>query len=351
MTRPALQTFLRALQGDREQIPWTWDDLRAWLLDDQEKAGATTEDRLRHLRFMENYAPQPVMLHGTRYQFVVSGRLYYKVRKESGAGPGALLKDLKCLKTMGKFLGISTQVWPVQPPQPHRARGFVPTPDEVHRLLHTHYAPNHKRNPLDAWIRHVLAFHFGFDLRSPKEVWFLRVTDYEPDRGMLRVTEPKKLHRERDLYVEPTFLASSRRHLSLDGWLQWREKLDARGDAMFPNPLTGRNFSTPEALKQFLDRRVKPFFPWFHGYGARHWCVYARIIDAGFTDTSYHQVAEWFGHDSADMTRSVYGPSARVYSKSPVYGKQWLVRAFQRMPATHKRETPDPREAAGVPAQ
>lgn len=109
-SRPGLQAILEGLQHDRTTPEWTLEDLRTWLLDNQEKAPTTVEDRLRHLRFMESYSPQPVKLLGTRYQFVLSGRLYYHVRKQTGSGPGALQKDLKCLRTLGRFLGVPKEV-------------------------------------------------------------------------------------------------------------------------------------------------------------------------------------------------------------------------------------------------
>jgi integrase len=329
-SRPGLQAILEGLQHDRTTPEWTLEDLRTWLLDDQEKAPTTVEDRLRHLRFMESYSPQPVKLLGTRYQFVLSGRLYYHVRKQTGSGPGALQKDLKCLRTLGRFLGVPKEVWPVMPPSQQRSNERIPTPEEVHELLHDHYAPGWPRNPVDAWARYVLAMHFGFGLRSPKEVWYLKARDFDPDTGLLRVTEPKKRHKVRQVYVEPEWLAKGRQTLSLENWLHWRAKLEPEGEAMFPNPRTGKEFASPQAFKVCLDRLVKPKHPWFHGYLARHWCCYARIIDSGFSDEAYNQVAEWFGHENVDMTRNVYGPGARAYSKSPAYGTNWMSRAFRK---------------------
>jgi integrase len=328
--RPGLQLYLEELKKDATPIAWTMDTLQRWLLEHQGKAPKTVEDRIRHLRFMEAYQGQPVMLGGTRYQFVVSGLLFWEVRKHSGATEAAIQKDLKCLSAVGKYLGIRRDVWPVSPPRISGTKERIPTPEEVHAVLHADYATNATRSVESAWVRHVLAMHFGLGLRSPKEMWFLRATDYDAESNLLTVTEPKKRHKVRQVYVEPTWLAKSTRRLSLEGWLRWRAKLNPTGMAMFPNPLTGEDFASPEAFKAFLDRRVKQKFPWWHGYLARHWCVYARIIEAGFSDTAYNQVAEWFGHESVDMTRDTYGPSARAFAKSPKYGKDWLSRAFQK---------------------
>lgn len=330
--RPGLQALLEELRKDTTTPEWTYDDLRSWLLDDQEKAKSTVEDRIRHLRFMETYAGQPVMLHGTRYQFLLSARLFYAIRKQGGAGQGALSKDLKCMKTMGRFLGIPPTVWPVSPPRIEGPKERIPTPEEVYELLHATWAPDPKGSGAieNAWVRYVLAFHFGLGLRSPKEFWVMQHDAYNPKTGLLRVVEPKKRHKVRLIYVEPTWLAKSRRQLSIEGWLAWRAKMRPTGTSMFPNPLTGEDFRSPEAFKAFLDRRVKQKFPWFHGYLGRHWACYSRIIDAGFADSAYNQVAEWFGHDNVDMTRDTYGPAARAYAKSPQYGTDWLWRAFQQ---------------------
>ncbi|MCA1812016.1 MAG: hypothetical protein LC623_08410 [Halobacteriales archaeon] len=337
--RPGLQRLLEELKNEENDPKWTEQDFRDWMLNDQEKAERTVTGTVRQLRFMAGYKGQPVMLHGSRWQFVMSGRLYYQVRKDRQSGSSALGNDLKALRLLSRFLGIPKEVWPVSPPMPQRHRERIPTPEEIHGLLHTTYARDHKHAGAieNAWVRHVLAMHFGLGLRSPKEFWFLRATDFDPTTGILLVTEPKKRHRERTIFVEPTWLAKSRRHLSLEGWLKWREKLNPEGKAMFPNPLTGKDFPTPEAFKEFLVGRVKPRFPWFHPYLGRKWCVYARIIDAGFTDSAYNQVAEWFGHESVDMTRDTYGPAARAFSKSPQYGEDWLSRAFQQPRPTSQR--------------
>src|SRR5207249_3582580 len=124
-------------------------------------------------------------------------------------------------------------VWPVSPPRIQATRDRIPTPEEVHAMLHTDYTPNAKRSIENAWVKHVLAMHFGLGLRSPKEFWYLKAADFDPGSGILRVTEPKKQHRVRTVYVEPSWLADSRRHLSLRGWLRWRAKLDSSSEAMF----------------------------------------------------------------------------------------------------------------------
>lgn len=273
-------------------------------------------------------------MHGTRYQFLISARLYYAVRKDTGTSSAALTRDLKTLKMIGAFLGLPRSVWPVTPPASHGLKEEMPTPEQVHELLHTAWTPNAKRNIENQWLRHVLAAHFGFGLRSPKEFWFLKADFYNPDAGFLKVVEPKKRHRARKLYVEPTWLAHGHSRPSLDNWMKHRDRLSPDSDAMFPNPLTGRDFPMPEAFKAFRDGRVKKRYPWFHGYLARHWSVYARIIDAGFADSSYNAVAEWHGHESVDMTRDTYGPGARAYAKSPAYGRDWVSRAFAK-PRTH----------------
>ncbi len=209
----------------------------------------------------------------------------------------------------------------------------MPTPEQVYELLHTDWTPDAKRNPINLWVKHVLAIpHFGVGMRSPKEAWFLKPDFYESDAGILKIVEPKKHYRERIVYVEPTWLAKGTNRPSIESWQEHRDRILRRTGtdpkSMFPNPITGEDFPSPEAFKAFLDGRVKPRFPWFHGYLARHWACYARIIDGGFKDASFNAVAEWFGHDSVDMTRDTYGPAARAYAKSPKYGKHWLSRAF-----------------------
>ncbi|MFO1535289.1 MAG: hypothetical protein ABR586_06450, partial [Thermoplasmatota archaeon] len=321
--------MLKLLAQDKEKPEWTQSDLENWLLDDQEKAVSTADGLLRHLRFMEAYPGQPVTLQGTRYQFVLSGRLYYKVRKDvEKPGYGALQNDLKVLRKVGTFLGVPKDVWPVAPYTPNPGRRAMPRPEEVYGTLHRTYAPNAKRDGamVNAWARHVLALSWGFGLRGPKEPWFLKADSYDPGTGIFKVVEPKKHYKERFLYVEPVWLGNSHSRLSLTGWLKWRDQLAPDSNALFPNPVTGKDFPTPAAFAKCFYDLVKPQVPWFNFRLARHWATYARIIDAGFSDTGYNLVAEWLGHDSADMTRDTYGPAARTFSKSPAYGKDWITR-------------------------
>jgi hypothetical protein len=347
--RPGLQALLNNLKDDTTTPQWTHADLREWMDSDRRYSEDVMETRLRQLRYMESYPHQPVMTHGTLYQFLMTARLYLAVREErfenklpDGGSPAAIGLDLKVLRNVGDFLGLPKNVWPVRPPTPQVITQVMQRPERVREMLHAHYAPDYKRSGAleDAWVRHVLAFMYGQGPRPPKELWVMEVSSWIPAANLQKIVEPKKHYRERLNYVEPEWLGKSHSRPSTDTWVTlWLPRLRAEtgyaGTRMFPNPVTGRDFPSAVALGRFLTDRVKPLFPEFHPYLARHWSVYARLIgsDGKLSDTRYNQVAEWHGHESVDMTRDTYGPHARAYAKA--YGANWLSRAFAK-PRTDK---------------
>lgn len=333
--RPGLQALLNNLKDDKTTPQWTTADFDQWMKDDRRMADSTRATRLRQLRFLERYGNQPVMLHGTLYQFLMTARLYLAVREADGASPAAIGLDLKVLRHVGDFLGVPKNVWPVRPAQPQVVKELMQRPERVREMLHAHYAPDHKRTGAveDAWVRYVLAFMYGLGPRPPKELWVMEASSWNPSANLQKIVEPKKQYRERLVFVEPEWLGKSHSRPSINTWTTvWLPRLRTEtgyaGTRMFPNPVTGRDFPTAVAFGRFLTDRVKPLFPEFHPYLARHWSVYARLIgtDGKLSDTRYNMVAEQHGHESVDMTRDTYGPHARAYAKA--YGANWLSRAF-----------------------
>ena len=122
----------------------------------------------------------------------------------------------------------------------------------------------------------------------------------------------------------PRWLCCGKNRASLAQYLKWRAKVDVGGtDAFFLMP-NGEPFKSKHHLKRWLDLRVKPKFPWFHGYLGRLWCANARLIEWGY---DYSRVAEWLGHESVDMTRRTYEHEARLHRRN--YGGSWMERAFK----------------------
>ena len=314
---------LEALFGDRS-IDWTFEELFEWLKTYKDRRDSTIDDQLRALRRMASHPVMPVRISGKPVDVVKSFYEFYRYRRDiEKAGPTATKNDFTAIRALGSFLGIPPNVWPTRPKVPRRERRVLPTPEQIYDLLHQDYAADGHHSYENALVRYLLVLDFGIGVRFPSEPWALKLSDFDPVKHTLVVTEPKKGSPRRRLLIEPEWLCCSPRHASLAQYLHWRKKVDVGGsDALFLTP-TGEPFADPLALSRFLERRVKRFFPWYHGYLGRTWCANARLVE---WKHDHARVANWMGHEGVDMLRSSYEQDARIHEK--MYGKNWLFRAF-----------------------
>lgn len=319
------------LRSEKE-AEWTWDELILYLRQYRRIQESTIEHHLRQLRFMARHTAMPVALTGPK-DLIVNSFLMYVTHRETveEVPPTATINDYRSIRILGDFLGIPREVWPTMPTLPAHDELDLPSPDMVREIIHTDFLPNAKRNYENALIRYLLAFDFGFGIRFPSEPFAMRLHDFDPDRHILTITEPKKSGRRRRVLIEPEWLCCSKRHMSLENWLRWRDKLSPETDALFPNP-QGNQYGSKFSLNQLLYRRVVPNFPWFNPYLGRHWSVNARLIE---WDMDYARVAQWHGHESVNRTKNSYEHSARLHRS--LYGDDWLLRAFQKPPRTAQR--------------
>ncbi|MFA5861990.1 MAG: site-specific integrase [Candidatus Thermoplasmatota archaeon] len=322
MTR--LRTTLQSLRKS-ETPAWQWDDLITYLRQYKRRQPSTISTRLRQLAFMGKFEPMPVKLNGTREEIVNTFCMYVTYRESVDEVPAtSLINDHKAIRVLGDFLAIPREVWPTAPTMPANDEREIPTPEMVSELLHADWFPSAKRSYANALLRYLLAFDFGFGIRFPSEPHAMKVADVNLEKHVITITEPKKSGRRRRLLIEPSWLCCSQKHLSLENWLRWRDKLGAETDALFPTP-EGQAFPSKYAMQRFVVRTVTPRFPWFYPYLGRHWSVNARLIDWGF---DYARVAAWHGHESVNMTKNAYEHSARLHES--LHGGNWLGRAFKK---------------------
>lgn len=115
-----------------------------------------------------------------------------------------------------------------------------------------------------------------------------------------------------------------------------------RGQRVLPDAQR-EPFKSKHHLNRWLDKRVKPKFPWFHTYLGRIMCANAQLIEWKYDSA---RVAEWLRHESVDMTRRTYEHEARLHRKK--YGDGWLERAFKSPPGS--TETAESAERKGLAA-
>lgn len=333
----ARETLQRLRQGATAE--WTWEELETYLRFFKRRRDGTIKTRLRHLRYMNERAAPPVQVRGPHDEIVDSFCAYVAHRELVDRVPApSLVNDHKAIRVLGDFLGIPREAWPTAPMLPAHDDRPIPSPLMVSELLHANYLPGAKRSYENALVRYLLAFDFGIGLRFPSEPHALTLDDVDLDLGVLTITEPKKNDRRRRIFIEPTWMNDSLAHLSVKNWLRWRRKIDSPSRALFVQK-DGKPFATKESLTNFLNRRVRPRFPWFYPYLGRHWSVNARLIEWDF---DYARVATWHGHDSVNMTKNSYERSARVLQA--VHGDEWLKRAFKpnRPKPRHEDESETP---------
>jgi integrase len=304
-------------------------EFESFLLDHLGRKENTVRQRIRDLMRVSSHPVYPVDLHAAPAEFVsqVVAFLSYR-RSVEGKRPTALVNDLKCLRLWASFNGLDVEALPAQPTVPRKARMRLPTPEDIHDLLHASYGPDQKRNPEAQLVRAMLVWSM-LGWRFPSEAFAARLDDLDRGWHTVVIHEAKKAGTTRRILVEPQGLCCGARRLSLSSYLKHRQAVD-RGltDALFVKP-DGSPFASPESLRVWLMRRVQPRFPWFTGYLLRRWVTNALLIDWGF---DYPRVAERLGHDSVDMTRRNYDHEARLHGR--MYGKGWMGRALVRSRAT-----------------
>jgi integrase len=308
---------------------WNELELATYLRDWRRLGDNTIAQRMRDLRRMATHPLVPVKIHGTRFDLVDSFYQHMRHRETvEHKAATAVKNDFKAVASLGDFRGIPREVWPRPPTVPRRARKILPSPEDIHDLLHSDYAPDPQNNYANHLVRYMLVLDFAFGLRFPNEAFSLRITDFDPAGHTLVIREPKKGGSTRRVLIEPSWLCCGPNRPSLAQFLRWRAKVDVGGtDAFFLMP-NGEPFKSKYQLKRWLDTHVKPKFPWFHTYLGRIWCANARLIEWKY---DYARVAEWLGHESVDMTRRTYEHEARLHRKK--YGEAWLERAFKAIVA------------------
>jgi integrase len=314
---------------------WTETDLQVYLARYKRRQESTIDARLRQLRFMARHPVAPVTLHGTREELVNSFYRYVTHREEVEEVPTtALGNDHTAIRVLGDFLGIPENVWPTMPTRVVNDDLWLPPPEQVYELLRTEWTRNAKHSYTNHLIRSLLVFDFVFGPRFPSEAFALRLRDFDPERHVLTIREPKKSGRRRTLLIEPEWACCSPRHASLANYLVWRDKVDPerKQDAFFLTA-KGTPFGSKFAIEQLLYKYVRPRFPWFNPYLGRHWCANARLVE---WDHDYARVADWMGHESVNMTRRSYEHCARLHER--LYGGDWLLRAVRKKA---QRRTPN----------
>lgn len=343
----------RQLQSldEAEERRWTnlQPELEDWWLYHLDNKRSTLDDYLRHVEFQRTYEAQPVDYDGTPADLVRSFRLYWRVRKDQARDPdvnlgaAGLKKDLKTVKFAGNFLGIPENVWPEAPTYQPEDRE-LPAPETVSFLLHHDWTAQPNRSYENYLVRYFLFFTFFLGIGAPADTHDLRVQDIHPAEGWMEFPREKMGSalggaRRRRKVVWPEKLMDGYKTLSVEKWLNHREKCDPETDRLFPKP-DGTAFASEQSLRRKVCKIVYdnddaspagPFKKW-HPYLGRHWSCTARLIDTGMESDqdyayNYDKVAKFHGHKDTDRLHDTYAADAEFYERR--YGDNWIERALR----------------------
>lgn len=338
---PGLARLQRQIErlDEQDDPAWSWNELRYWLRDFRNLKETTVNERIRHLRFMQDYSEErggpSVNLNGTRVDLWRTFLMYWNYRQDHDdhAGAGALGNDRKAVKALGDFLRMPDNVWPSAPTSPQTEQ-WVPHPAQVSEILHYDFAtPRTYENYL---IRYWLWFSFMVGVRPPSELYAARVDDIDLDTGTLLIREPKKGDRRRRVVLEPDRLVDGHRNQSLEKWINHREKCNPKTNALFPKP-DGTEFGSSASMAMWIKRRVwaadmekdthrkkRGPFEWWKPYVARHWNLSARLIA---WDYNFEEVAQFAGHEDTQKVKNRYARDAKALQSA--WGDNWIHRALK----------------------
>lgn len=349
---------------------FNWTRFYGFLREYEGMAPSTIDERMRHLRRLVGMTELTrgkrgtqvnirVELTGTVDEIIESFCEFRDARIEAGAGAQALRNDYAAFTAVLRMYRISADVLPKCPPVVPKAKDILPSPEQIHTMVHHDYGLPRKSYEL-ALIQHLLFYDFGFGVRFPSEAWMLQVDAFDPDNHILTVTEPKKGGKVRQLLVDPHMCCAPNRMTLLNYVANWRSKVDPNWEqkAFFLRP-DGQPFASKQMMSDFLRKHVVPVYPWFHGYLGRTWHINARLIETGVERESgrweydWVNVANWVGHENLNTLRQYYDQWVDVQRQ--VHGTDWLMRAFIRpdrkavsksVPAANSQQKMDALKAA-----
>lgn len=233
----------------------------------------------------------------------------------------------KILTSYGIPNGKGT-TWNYKPPSiPPSQPRTIPSPEQVHELLHFDFNVDSKRKAL---CQYSLAHSFLFGWRNPSETCMLKIGDIDFDENKITVTEKKKHNKKRIVITEYPQIIHSPRCKSLKNWIDiWRPKLTTQysRDYLYIRATDGKPLNEMQ-YTNFITRMVKPHFPWFTMYCTRHFHATGLLIKEYINTGHWNKtkVKNRLGHEREDTT-DAYTKYAEEYLNK--YRFDWFKRVLK----------------------
>lgn len=287
---------------DYETLQDFFTALEHWWIFRYRKNPSTIKDRIRYAKNMSKHPVYPIDWLKLNPNQVIA-YLEHREYQDYGntRGKHQIRNDWKTIKTIAKAFGIDAELWGYIPPCPPKAKvRKIPSPDEVHAIIHHKYCKDKYTKTL---YQYILMHGFSIGWR-PAELVIQKVSDVHYEDGYLIITETKKGDQMRQIFPEKRIL-SGERCKSFKNYIEdWRPKVlnQYSGDFLYLQA-NGRPF-TVNYLRKLLTPEVKKVWSSFSLYTMRHWCAIARLIQ-GFIDNGTWDktdVQDWLGHERVSTT-------------------------------------------------
>ena len=308
----------------------TFQDIYWHMIVRQRLSPSTVKNHMNYARFMETHII-PVNFRKPCFTDFMK-HMDYREQIEH-AGSHALAQEWL---TMQKFLiaynipfGLGT-TWNYKPPsRPPSRPQHIPLPNTVYQQLHHQYTHDEYNNSL---LQYTLTHEYLIGWRNPSETILMKTTDIDLDNGIITITEKKKHYKKRIIAPDHIILHGKTRK-SFKNWIDhWRNRVENQHSKDY---LYLRKNGKPlhdSQYRMFLNKYVKPIYPWYHPYISRHWCAIAKLIQTKIETEHYdeYQVRNWLGHEQIQTTMDYIRDAEQYYKLAPY---DW----FKRVLKNHHR--------------
>ena len=308
-----------------------YDKVKTWWINTKNRAERTIDKRIQTARTMNshdifpinwmdfNNAPEHVINH-LMYLINVEYSEKGKITGNKNYGIHEIHNRWKTINTFAEAIGVDISWWGWSPPpRPENKVKHIPRPEIVNKLMHYKYT-NHRFT--NALIKTILTVGFESGLR-PEELMVLQVRNVDFENGFIIITEQKKRHRNRQIWLEKPVIYSHQQN-SLKNWITiWRPYVTDIEDGFLFLNMFGRPFSSEDAFRRFLSRYCKPVWNYFCPKIMRDWNAIARLIRTKNETKNWQirEVTKALGH-KFESTTEVYVEFAEQYYKNDKY--DWL---------------------------
>lgn len=320
-----------------------------WWTDSKNKGQATGEEHIKSLRRMADYPVYPVnwfdlpnQIEQIINQLIYRDRYGYEEKKKETDNPlygrhqmNNFLKAIDAFGRANNIHGLRKTITPYlnlkKTPKPKQPN--LPPPPVVNKLIHHNYT---KDKEVNAEIKTILILGFSVGPR-PSELMNMKMSYVNHRTCEVKKREDKVNNVDNWVDVEWSVINSHQQPSLKRNWIDLHRKrlMDRLGISededegwLFPNPQTGKRFTSSPYLYKWLCGYVKPvlteLYPEeeydFHPKIMRTWCGTGTLILTKVRDKKWdlREVKYRLGHDNeSDVSEDYVRLAKKLIKKYP----------------------------------